>query len=110
MQNISYTIIDIASQLNHEIKLYEFEIDEDYDKHITSYYQDLSKMFNKKINVNQSNSKNPILWLFSTNDKFIQFVPFEIRLLKKKILAFLSKDIDYLSININKNPQILIPY
>ena len=110
MQNISYTIIDIASQLNYEMKLYEFEINEDYDKHITNYYKDLSKMFNKKIYINQTNSKNPILWLFNTNDKFIQFIPFELRLLKKKIFSFLSKDIDYLSININKNPQILIPY
>lgn len=109
IQNISYAIVDFASQLDFAIKLYEFELDEDYDANLVTYYQNIGRIFNKKIIIEQTNIKNPIFWLHQSDDKIIQFIPLEIDLLKHRIFWFLNKNADYLSLNINKNPQILIP-
>ncbi|RDU62433.1 TrkA C-terminal domain-containing protein [Helicobacter sp. MIT 14-3879] len=109
IQNIAYTILDIASQINFDIKLYEFELDDEYDVNIANYYRNLGRIFNKQIQIEHTNSKNPILWLYQTNNKILQFIPLEIDLLRRRIFWFLNKNSDYLSLNINKNPQILLP-
>ncbi len=108
-QNISYALVDFASQLDFAIKLYEFELDSEYNTNIVTYYQNISRIFNKKITILQTNAKNPIIWLLQTNDKLIQFIPLEVDILKPRIFWFFNNNIDYLSLNINKNPQILIP-
>lgn len=109
IQNIAYTILDIASQLDFNINLYEFELDAEYDENLATYYKNLGRIFSKKINIEHTNSKNPILWLYQSNEKLLQFIPLEIDLLRRRIFWFLHKNTDYLSLNINKNPQILLP-
>lgn len=109
IQNISYAIVDFASQLDLSIKLYEFEIDEEYNTNLATYYQNIGRIFNKKIIIEQTNTKNPIFWLHHNDDKLIQFIPLEIDLLKSRIFWLLNKNADYLSLNIDKNPQILMP-
>ncbi|MDE6886119.1 MAG: hypothetical protein K2P17_03680 [Helicobacteraceae bacterium] len=109
IQNIAYTIVDISSQLNFDINIYEFEIDGEYKENISTYYKNLGKIFNKQINIKRSNTKNPILWLLQTNQKIIQFIPLEIELLRSRIFWFVNKNVDYLSLSIDRNPQILLP-
>lgn len=109
IQNISYTILDIASQLDFGINLYDFELDAEYDENLAAYYKNIGRMFNKQINIEHTNSKNPIVWLYQNNEKILQFIPLEEDLLSHRIFWFLRKKIDYLSLNINKNPQILLP-
>ncbi|RAX52241.1 hypothetical protein CCY99_07570 [Helicobacter sp. 16-1353] len=109
IQNISYAIVDFASQLDLSVKLYEFEIDGEYNTNLATYYQNIGRIFNKKIIIEQTNTKNPIFWLHQNDDKLIQFIPLEIDLLKPRIFWLLNKNTDCLSLNIDKNPQILMP-
>lgn len=106
-QNIAWTIVDIASQLDVKITLYEFQIDGEYCLGLENYYKNLGRMFNKEILIIQSNAKNPILII--GDEKILQFLPLKIDLLKNKFSLLWNKNIDYLSLNIDKNPQILLP-
>lgn len=107
--NMSYSVMDFASQLNLAVKLYEFEIDEDYDMSLAAHYQSIGRIFNKTIDVERTKSKNPIVWLYQHNEPLVQFIPFEIDILKPKMLWFWDKNVNCLSLNIDKNPQILMP-
>ncbi len=109
VQNISHSLVDFASQLNCGIKLYEFELDNDYNAKIATYYQNIGRVFNKRITIEHTSNKNPIFWLHRSDEKLIQFIPLEIDLLKRRIFWLLNKNADYLSLNIDKNPQMLIP-
>lgn len=109
IQNIAYTILDISSQLDMGIELHEFELDGEYDENLASYYKNIGRIFNKQISIERTNSKNPIIWLYQSNEKLLQFIPLEIDLVYRRISWFLHKKTDYLSLNINKNPQILLP-
>lgn len=110
IQNIAYTILDIAFQLSYNIKLYEFEIDEDFNKSLVQYYEDIGRIFDKKLKIEQTSIENPILWLLRNELYIMQVIPFDLSLLRKKMFWFLNRDVNYLSLNINKNPQLLIPY
>lgn len=106
-QNIAYTIVDISSQLNLQIRLYEFEMDGEYDEALGTYYRNLGRIFNKKVDIIRTHAKNPLFWLH--NKSVLQFIPLEISLLKGAIRWLLEKNSNYLSLFIHKNPQILLP-
>ena len=106
-QNIAYTIVDISSQLNLQIRLYEFDLDGEYDEMLSTYYRNLGRIFNKKIDIIRTHAKNPLFWL--RNKSVLQFIPLEISLLKSKFRWLLEKNANYLSLFIHKNPQILLP-
>lgn len=106
-QNIAYTIVDISSQLNFEIRLYEFDLDGEYDEVLGTYYRNLGRIFNKKVDIVRSHAKNPLFWL--GNKCALQFIPLEIALLKSPFAWLLEKNANYLSLFIDKNPQILLP-
>ena len=109
IQNISYSLIDFASQLDLDIRLYEFQLDEDYNAKIATYYQNIGRVLNKRIGVEHTSNQNPIFWLHKSDEKLIQFIPLEIDLLQRRIFWLLNKNADYLSLNIDKNPQMLMP-
>lgn len=106
-QNIAYTIVDISSQLNLQIRLYEFDLDGEYDEILSTYYRNLGRIFNKKVDIIRTHAKNPLFWLH--NKSVLQFIPLEISLLKSKVRWLLEKNSNYLSLFIHKNPQILLP-
>ncbi len=106
-QNIAYTIVDISSQLNLKINLYEFDLDGEYDEMLGTYYRNLGRIFNKKVDITRTHAKNPLFWLH--NKSVLQFIPLEISLIKGAIRWLLDKNSNYLSLFIHKNPQILLP-
>lgn len=106
-QNIAYTIVDISSQLNLGIGLYEFDLDGEYDEILSTYYRNLGRIFNKKIDIARTHAKNPLFWLYKQS--VLQFIPLEISLLKSPLLWLLEKNANHLSLHIHKNPQILLP-
>lgn len=106
-QNIAYTIVDISSQLNLQIRLYEFEMDGEYDEILSTYYRNLGRIFNKKVYINRTHAKNPLFWLYQ--QKVLQFIPLEISLIQSKVRWLLDKNANFLSLFIHKNPQILLP-
>lgn len=107
MQNIAYNIVDISSQLQLNIMLYEFEVDGEYNEHLATYYRNICKIFRKKVSFHRTKSNNPIFWLY--RQKILQFIPLEIDIVKRRFSWILEKNSHYLSLNIHKNPQILLP-
>lgn len=107
MQNIAYNIVDISSQLDLNIMLYEFEIDGEYNENLATYYRNLCKIFRKETHTHRTKSNNPIFWLY--RQKILQFIPLEVSIMKSKFSWILEKNSHYLSLNIHKNPQILLP-
>ena len=106
-QNIAYTIVDISSQLNFGIELYEFDLDGEYDEILSTYYRNLGRIFHKKIAITRTHTKNPLFWL--RGKSALQFIPLEISFLTSHLRWILEKNSNYLSLSIHKNPQILLP-
>lgn len=107
IQNIAYTIVDISSQLQFDILLYEFEVNGEYNENIATYYRNLCRIFHKKVSFHRTHSNNPIFWLY--RQKILQFIPLEIGIIKSRFSWILEKNSHYLSLFIHKNPQILLP-
>ena len=107
VQNIAYNIVDISAQLKLNILLYEFEVNGEYNEYLATYYRNLCKIFHKKAIFQRTNANNPIFWLY--RQSVLQFIPLEIDIVKSRFSWLLEKNSHYLSLFINKNPQILLP-
>ncbi|PAF48252.1 potassium transporter TrkA [Helicobacter sp. 12S02232-10] len=108
-ENISSIIFDISIQMNLEVLLYDFEPDGHYQVQITQDYENLSRIFDKKIRVNRTNSKNPVLFLKETKRPVLQFLPFEECITRTRFFWFLSTKVEKISFMLDNNPQIFIP-
>ncbi len=104
----SSVILDFCSQLDLQINLYNFDPNENNDtKYIVDHFEHLSKLFEKDVAVIQDD-KNPILKLKEEKD-FIQFVPFNLKVVQNDMFNFFSTDMDKLSYKLKDNYQLFIP-
>ncbi len=105
----SSVILDFCSQLDLQIKLYNFDPSEKNDaKHLVDHFEHLSKLFEKEVLIAKNNEKNPILELKKRKD-FIQFVPFNKKTIQKRIVKIISTDMDKLSYKLEEHYQLFIP-
>ncbi len=104
----SSVVFDFCTQLNLDINLYNFDPnDTDSTKDIVDHFEHLSKLFEKEVNVIEDD-KNPLLKL-KQKDDFIQFVPFNEKIISKEIFNIFSTDMDKLSYKLQDNYQLFIP-
>ncbi|PAF48547.1 potassium transporter TrkA [Helicobacter sp. 12S02634-8] len=108
-ENISSIIFDISIQMGLGVLLYDFEPDGHYQVQITQDYENLSRIFDKKIRVHRTNSKNPVLFLKETKHPVLQFLPFEECISKTRFFWFFSTKVEKISFMLDNNPQIFIP-
>lgn len=104
----SSIVFDISSQLGLDVYLYLFADTEGQKSEFAQSYADLSKLFKQSLYIVTDESKNPILSL-SGERNLLQFVPFNDRILDKKITAIFKKDLDQMYFKLGKNHQIFIP-
>ena len=104
----SSIVFDISSQLGLDVYLYLFADTEGQKSEFAQSYADLSKLFKQSLYIVTDESKNPILSL-SGERNLLQFVPFNDRILDKKITAIFKMDLDQMYFNLGKNHQIFIP-
>ena len=104
----SSVIFDFSSQLDLKIKLYNFNSQDDKSQEdLSGYFKNLSKIFNKKIDIIDS-VRNPLIELRNKKD-VLQFVPFSKKLEKLNIFSIFSTDMEKLHFKLNKSYQVFIP-
>ncbi len=109
MEFISATVFDVASQLDLDIELLDFDPDGEFDKKsfILNHYENLSQIFSKNLQVRQE-KKNPIREL-SHEKEFLQVLPFTRKILQNPLLSYFSADAEKLYFKLSANPQLFIP-
>ena len=105
----SSVILDICSQLDLEVSLYDFDPNrQGHKSSIVDHFENLSRLFGKEVEIIQDDEKNPIISLQNRND-LLQFVPFSEKLLMRNMFTVFSTDLDKLSYKLSKSYQLFIP-
>lgn len=106
-EKISSVVFDFSTQIGAYIKLYDFDIDSNYNQQAIDYYNKIAKIFEKNIETITSNVLNPIIWL-SNQEKTIQIIPLKKEEMKKSIFKSLM-NVEKLSVHLSNMPQLFIP-
>lgn len=108
-EQISPIIFDISKQLKTTTKIFNINpIDYEKKIDILDHFENLSKIFNQKIQI-LSNNKNPIKELKKQKD-ILQILPLKKNMFKKRYFSpFFYINSDLLSFDINSFNQIIIP-
>nr|WP_269843814.1 TrkA C-terminal domain-containing protein [Helicobacter anatolicus] len=109
-ENLSSVIFDISMQMNLDITIYDFEPDKNHQDEMVREYQNLSRIYDKKVLVNKTNTKNPIVYLREHKEPVLHFLPFERCIAGgMNFINFLSTRIEKISFMSEEHPQIFIP-
>ena len=108
LELISSIVYDLSSQLKLNIKLFDYEPDGSYRVETIEHYQNLSKIFSKKIEV-FTEEKNPIREA-KKFDNFLQIIPFSEDILKSTSFSkFFSTNSEILVQELQEYNQLFIP-
>lgn len=108
-ENISSVIFDVSIQIKLGMIIYDFDPDKHYQIDILKDYENLSRVFDKKITTIKTHTKNPIIYLKDTKEPLLHFLPFEKCITGHGFLNFLSTKVEKISFMLDEHPQILIP-
>ncbi|QKJ24318.1 COG3400 family protein [Poseidonibacter lekithochrous] len=109
-EQISPMVFDVASQIKTKTKIFDLDpIGEEEDKtNLLDHFENLSKIFNEKIEIISSN-ENPIREL-KKEKNMLQILPLKAEMFKKRFsLKILYTNTDFISFDMNKYNQLLIP-
>jgi hypothetical protein len=109
MEVISATVFDVASQLDLDIELLDYEPDGDFEKKkiLHSHYENLANIFSKTLHIRQE-QRNPIREL-EHEEAFMQIVPFSDKVLQNRFLSYFSTDFEKLYFKLSAKPQLFVP-
>jgi len=107
-EKISSVVFDISKQLNNAIELYSFDLREEQKESIVEHYENLGKIFGKKIKVVELKDNNPILDLKKEVGVF-QILPFTKTVLKRRIQSFFSTDVESNYFILDRFNQLFVP-
>jgi len=108
IEKISTIIFDIAAQLHLDIALFDFaESNREINVQVISHFENLAKLFQEQVRVLKS-KKNPIREL-SQRKNFLQYVPFDQKILEPRIFALFSTDIEKLYFKLSDCYQLFLP-
>ena len=104
----SAVIFDVASQLDLEVKLYNFNPDNLSGQNaLAEHFENLSKLFGKKVEVIHT-QRNPLIKLRNKKD-ILQFVPFSTKIQDANIFSLFSTDMEKLYFKLSNSYQLFIP-
>ena len=109
-EQISPIVFDVASQLKTRTRIFDLDpIGEEEDKsNLLNHFENLSKIFNERIEI-ISSSENPIREIKKQKD-MLQILPLKEGMFKKRFsVKFLYTNSDFISFDMNKYNQLLIP-
>ena len=109
-ENIASVMFDISKQLKITTRFYDFNPDSEHQRTLLGNIENLGKIFSQKPEITYSSSQNPILFLQRSLEVYLQFVPFDSAITQVQLFAFGSMDSQRLSLGLDTNPQIFIPY
>ncbi len=87
--------------------LYFFALISIYHKKPIYYYRHIEKVFEKKVELIQSDTINPIIWL-NRQEHTLQILPLKKEVLQKS-LWFSLTEVENLSMRLSNIPQLFIP-
>ncbi|WP_049762224.1 COG3400 family protein [Helicobacter mustelae] len=108
-ENISSVIFDISMQMDLEVMVYDFDPDRKHQDEILQDYQDLARAYDIKVQVQKTNTKNPILYLRGHKKPILHFLPFERCITGRRIFNYISTKVERISFMFDDHPQIFIP-
>ncbi|WP_172199557.1 COG3400 family protein [Campylobacter sp. RM16188] len=109
MESHSSVILDCCSQLDVDITLYHFDtMNSNDDQSIVEHFENLSKIFGKKVEIINDKSENPLVKL-SNEKNLLQFISFSRKMSRRDIFAIFSNDMNRLYGKLSDNIQIFIP-
>ncbi|MGB1227179.1 MAG: COG3400 family protein [Poseidonibacter sp.] len=109
-EQISPIVFDVASQIKTKTRIFDLDpIGEEEDKtNLLDHFENLAKIFNEKIEI-ISSSENPIREL-KKQKNMLQILPLKEEMLKKRFsLKFFYTNTDFISFDMNKYNQLLVP-
>lgn len=106
-EKISSVVFDFSTQLGLKIRLYDFDPDSHYHEQAIDYYRHIEKVFEKKVELIQSDTINPIIWL-NRQEHTLQILPLKKEVLQKS-LWFSLTEVENLSMRLSNIPQLFIP-
>ncbi|WP_187857868.1 COG3400 family protein [Helicobacter pylori] len=108
-EDMSSVIFDVSMQMDLGLLLYDFDPNKRYKNEIVNHYENLANALNRKIEIFQTDTKNPIMHLNSLKDPILHFMPFEECITHTRFWWFLSTKVEKLAFLNDDNPQIFIP-
>lgn len=109
-EQISPIVFDVASQFKTKTRIFDLDpIGVDEDKtNLLDHFENLAKIFNEKIEI-VSSTKNPIREL-KKQKNMLQILPLKEEMLRKRFSwKFFYTNTDFISFDMNKYNQLLIP-
>lgn len=104
----SAVIFDISSQLDLDVKLYNFNPNSTNEKNaLGENFENLAKLFGQKVEI-VNTKKNPLLKL-RYRDDILQFVPFNNKILESNGFSIFSTDMERLYFKLSNSYQLFIP-
>ncbi|MGP1580992.1 MAG: COG3400 family protein [Wolinella sp.] len=107
-EKISSVVFDLSSQVGNDLLLYDFEPDSSFRSEIVEHYDNIARIFQKKIEVLTSSTQNPLRWLKSRKSA-LQILPYNQSVVRMPIFWFLSTEVERLSTRIKRHHQLLVP-
>ncbi|WQS07731.1 COG3400 family protein [Helicobacter pylori] len=108
-EDMSSVIFDVSMQMDLGLLLYDFDPNKRYKNEIVNHYENLANALNRKIEVFQTDIRNPIMHLNSLRNPILHFMPFEECITHTRFWWFLSTKVEKLAFLNDDNPQIFIP-
>ncbi|BCZ19617.1 Potassium transporter TrkA [Helicobacter sp. NHP19-012] len=108
-EDISSVMFDVCAQMDLKMLLYDFDPDKRHKMAVIENYSYLSHIYNRKIQVIRTQSKNPILFLNSLESPILQFLPFESCIIKNPFWGLFSTSPERMAFLNDMHPQMLIP-
>jgi hypothetical protein len=107
-ERISSVVFDVAKQLAHSIELYSFELEDSEKESLSEHYENLSKIFTKKIKYVDLDNKNPIRTL-AKESALLQILPFSKDITETKISAIITPRVEPNYFMLDSLNQLFVP-
>jgi hypothetical protein len=105
----SSVMFDFSAQLNLKIQFYDFDPDS-FEENTTliEHFENIAKLYEKKIDIVKSSEKNPILEFRKRGD-ILQFIPFHEAFTKPRVLSIFSADLNRVHFILEDKCQLFLP-
>lgn len=107
-EKISSVVFDLSSQIGNDVWLYDFDPDSSFRGESLEHYDNIARIFNKKLEIITSSTQNPILWL-KKRENVLQILPYNKGVAKARLFWFFSTDIERLCFQLKKHHQLFVP-
>ncbi|TSA86305.1 COG3400 family protein [Helicobacter mehlei] len=108
-EDISSVMFDVCGQMNLDMLLYDFDPDKRYKTEVIKNYEHLSHIYNCKIKVIRTYTRNPVLFLNKLETPVVHFLPFESCIAQNHLFWMFSTKVEQIAFLSDAHPQMFIP-